>query len=215
MPKGLQGFQKGNKYYESGKSTQFKKGQIAYNKGVPFNKATRLKMSISATGRKLSDETRKKLSEIRKGHIGYTKGLKFSEETKRKMSESHRGKKSSFWQGGLTKISTNIRHSFKYRQWVSDVFTKDDFTCICGKRGCYLNAHHIKSFALILKENNIKTLEDALNCEELWNINNGQTLCKDCHKKTDNYLNKNRWTPQNTPNPLGGMVGGVNQLPTN
>lgn len=28
-----------------------------------------------------------------------------------------------------------------------------------------------------------KTLEDAENCEELWNINNGRTLCKSCHIK--------------------------------
>lgn len=24
----------------------------------------------------------------------------------------------------------------------------------------------------------------------LWNINNGQTLCEDCHKKTDTYGKK-------------------------
>lgn len=30
--------------------------------------------------------------------------------------------------------------------------------------------------------------EDAINCEELWSINNGRTLCIDCHKKTNTYL---------------------------
>lgn len=34
----------------------------------------------------------------------------------------------------------------------------------------------------IQEENNIKTLEDAENCEELWNINNGRTLCRNCHR---------------------------------
>ena len=38
-----------------------------------------------------------------------------------------------------------------------------------------------------MEENNIKTLEEAENCEELWNINNGRTLCYPCHYKTDNY----------------------------
>jgi len=78
----------------------------------------------------------------------------------------------------------------EYRQWKSDVFTRDNFTCqMCYTRGGYLHAHHIKSFAIIMKENNIKSVEEALKCVELWNINNGQTLCLDCHKETDTYLN--------------------------
>jgi len=45
----------------------------------------------------------------------------------------------------------------------------------------------LNKFGIILKENNIKTFEEALLCEELWNINNGRTLCIKCHKKTDTY----------------------------
>lgn len=41
---------------------------------------------------------------------------------------------------------------------------------ICLKRDIY--RHKIKSF------------EEANNCEELWNINNGKTLCRKCHDKT-------------------------------
>ncbi len=33
----------------------------------------------------------------------------------------------------------------------------------------------------ILKENNITSLDQALNCQELWDISNGITLCKKCH----------------------------------
>jgi len=71
-----------------------------------------------------------------------------------------------------------------YRQWRSDIFTRDDFTCQeCGQRGGHLEAHHIKQLSKILQFYEITTLEEALNCAELWNINNGITLCKECHKK--------------------------------
>lgn len=50
-------------------------------------------------------------------------------------------------------------------------------------KGGNLNAHHWKEFAKIIEENNITTLEEAIDCEELWNINNGITLCKECHKE--------------------------------
>lgn len=99
------------------------------------------------------------------------------------------GKKCNFWKGGITELADRIRDCFKYRQWRSDIFTRDNFTCQdCGIRNrkglgktIILEVHHIKEFNKIIKENNIKTLEDALLCEELWNINNGRTLCKECH----------------------------------
>jgi hypothetical protein len=37
---------------------------------------------------------------------------------------------------------------------------------------------------------NIVNYSYAVNCEELWNINNGLTLCIKCHKKTDTYCNQ-------------------------
>jgi hypothetical protein len=43
-------------------------------------------------------------------------------------------------------------------------------------------------FSEILKEYNVKTLDDAHKCKELWDINNGRTLCINCHKLTDTYL---------------------------
>ena len=93
------------------------------------------------------------------------------------------------WQGGKTNIRILMENQIKYRQWRSDVFTRDNFTCQkChskGKKGkrIILNVHHIKYVSIIIQEYNIKSIDDILNCEELWNINNGITLCKDCHKK--------------------------------
>jgi len=94
------------------------------------------------------------------------------------------GAENPAWKGGISDLIQRIRRSFKYRQWRSDVFTRDDFTCQeCGdNKGGNLEAHHIDSFVEIIRRNKIKTIEQALDCEELWNINNGLTLCKKCHR---------------------------------
>ena len=56
---------------------------------------------------------------------------------------------------------------------------------MCFIKGSYLEAdHHPKMFSIILEEYNIRSIEDALACEELWNINNGRTLCGMCHRGT-------------------------------
>jgi hypothetical protein len=109
-----------------------------------------------------------------KGEVGFQKGL--------------RGELNWNWKGGITSLYKQVRDSFEYRQWRSDVFQRDNFTCQgCGGKGSKIQAHHIKPFFVIIRENKIKTMEDAKNCAKLWNINNGQTLCIPCHKKTNNY----------------------------
>jgi len=136
---------------------------------------------------KLSEEHKRKISNtIKEQHrnlLNYAmNNKKHSEETKRKMSLARRGEERYNWKGGMSTLNKQIFLQYKYRQWRSDIFSRDNFTCqYCGKTD--VEAHHIKQFNLILKENNIKTVEQAENCEELWNINNGITLCKSCHKK--------------------------------
>lgn len=177
------------------------KGHNAWNKDIPCSGETKKKISEALKGIKnpnygkhRTEETKKKISESHKGIKAskktkmmmskMRKGNKIKEETKRKLSESLRGEKCHLWKGGITQINLLIRQGFKYRQWRSDIFTRDDFTCQeCGQWGGRLHAHHIKSFSSILQYYEITTLEEALDCEELWNINNGVTLCKECHKR--------------------------------
>ncbi len=109
------------------------------------------------------------------------------------------GKDCNFWKGGITVLRIQIINSQEYHQWRKEVFKRDNYTCqdctIRSKPGLsiYLGAHHIKSFSKILEGNNILSLEDAINCKELWDITNGKTLCKECHKKTDNFANHTKY----------------------
>ena len=106
-------------------------------------------------------------------------------------SAASKGKKHWNWKGGITTLSEQIHHLPEYEQWRSDVFQRDNWTCqTCGKRGIRLEAHHIKSFKQILKDNHITKIVEAQMCEELWDVNNGVTLCKDCHELTENYGGK-------------------------
>lgn len=153
---------------------------------------TREKISRAQKGKKLSEKTKRKLSEALKGK----KKSPFTEEHKRKISEGGkiprpwmRGKNSPRWKGGTSELSKRIKNSFKYKKWRETIFQRDNWTCQqCGKRGgIILHPHHKRSFASALEENNIKILEDALNCEALWNVNDGITLCRNCHKETKTY----------------------------
>ena len=82
-----------------------------------------------------------------------------------------------------TPLYFQIRNSIKYKNWTNKNFMNNNFTCQeCGdNKGGNLQAHHIKFLSIIVKQYNIKTLEESYNCKELWDICNGITLCKNCH----------------------------------
>jgi len=87
------------------------------------------------------------------------------------MGKLRSGSNSNFWRGGVSSKNRLIRYSAKMENWRKSVFKRDNFTCQdCGRRGCYIEAHHIKSFAYYPKLRFV--------------ISNGKTLCRDCHDKT-------------------------------
>lgn len=120
------------------------------------------------------------------------KGYKHSSETKAKIkAKVLRGEKSPFWRGGTTPLSYLIKANELYRNWRKAIFERDNYTCLeCGERGGELHVDHIKPFSLIIFENKINSLERALNCFELWEQENGRTLCAACHRKTETYGRK-------------------------
>jgi len=165
----------------------------SWKKGIPRTEEAKRKISEGHKGIRPTNATRLKMSLAKKGKVSPLRGTKQTESAKLKNSIAHRGEKSSGWRGGLTSLIRSIRRGIKYRSWRTLVFTRDNYTCVwCGANKKYLNADHIEQFAILLRKFEIKSLEQAENCEDLWNINNGRTLCIDCHKETDTYLNKGK-----------------------
>lgn len=109
--------------------SSFKKGAVNPFTGHKHTEESKLKMSQQLTGRRVSLETR------------------------RKISEANRGNKSHLWKGGITAQNHTerkvIMNTFEYKEWRKTVFERDDFTCQkCGVRGGNLQTDHIKPFAL-------------------------------------------------------------------
>ena len=168
--------------------------------GHPVSLDTRRRIGLSNRGNKShlgikhSDEAKRKMSLAKLNNIPWNKGKHHSEKTKRLISRINTGKRglkkenNPNWKGGITPVLASIRTTLKYKQWRKFVFVRDKYTClVCGKTGGAINAHHIKPFSKILLKNKIWTRKEAINCLELWDINNGVTLCIDCHKITRSY----------------------------
>jgi len=175
------------------KLSEANKGNVPWMKGKKHTEETKRKMSIALTGRVASQETRNKISKA-------LTGKKFSKERVEKMSKRMtgkprfdlRGKNHPQWDGGRPFKRESINNLVEYKEWRKAVYERDNYTCVeCGyNKGHILVADHIKQLAIILKENDIDSIEKALKCKEIWDVNNGRTLCEDCHKKTPTYCRK-------------------------
>lgn len=140
---------------------------------------------MTMLGKKHNEETKAKMraTALRKGTRPICDPIKISQALKGKkkspehriaMSIARKGEKSQWWRGGVAKKNKIIRESVEYALWREAVYKRDDYTCIlCKTRGGKLQPDHIKPFAYFP---NLR-----------FSLDNGRTLCVDCHKKTPTW----------------------------
>jgi hypothetical protein len=154
------------------------------NKNPSFRLSVRKKISRALTGKKLSKEH---VISLRNGWIKRREhgfGVHSLKTREKMLIHAKRGKDNWKWRGGITPLYLQIRHLPEYKEWIKNIFKRDNWTCIlCGINGTTINADHIEKFSDIISKYNIKSVEDALKCQILWDISNGRTLCVPCHKK--------------------------------
>lgn len=91
-----------------------------------------------------------------------------TKETRLKIGSFHLKEKNVNWKGGVTPEHEKVRKSIEYYEWRRAVFGRDRFCCrVCFAKG-YVNAHHIRPFRDFV--------------ELRFDVNNGITVCVDCHK---------------------------------
>lgn len=155
-------------------------------------------------GKKHTEKSKRKLSATRKRLLREQKikpwnknktyeelfGIEGAVRVKKRISKNHadfRGEKASNWKGGICPLYEIIRKSKEYVAWRNAVFTRDDYVCRdCNRRSKAgdsfpVRSHHLQEFTGILQNSNIGTIEEAIDCKELWDTDNGITLCEGCH----------------------------------
>jgi hypothetical protein len=148
--------------YSSGKIKPWNKG-IKTNV-IPWNKgngeyAKKLGFGLWMNGKKATPEQRLKMR---------------ASMLQRVASGNH-----NFYIDGRTPLNASLRHSAHYKIWRDEVFERDDYRCLwCGVKSgetghrVILQADHILPWSKF--------------SQYRFDVNNGQTLCYDCHKvKTD------------------------------
>lgn len=151
-----------------------KKGSVPWNKGkkgvYTTSEKTKHKLSVSHSGKKAYQwkggkpkclDCGKKLGAYKAKRCVVCAGII-------KRGENHWN-----WKNIGTKRH-RLMGQKEYIWWRSNVFERDLYTCQkCKKRGVYLMAHHIKSWAKYPKLRYV--------------VSNGITLCRDCHAEEDMF----------------------------
>jgi 5-methylcytosine-specific restriction endonuclease McrA len=91
--------------------------------------------------------------------------------------------KTKLWDTKYSDFIRRIRTTTSYLKWKNAVMERDQYKC----QDCFcdnpprLDVHHIIPLKEIIQNHVIETYAQALDCEMIWDTDNGITLCKKCH----------------------------------
>lgn len=131
-----------------------------------------IKRVLRQNGIKIRDNSERHI-----GQPAWNKGKKWSEEMKSKLSKLADKRdwvkeKNPNWKGGITSKMDKRRNWRVVKQWRTSCLKRDGFKCLECKSTERLEVNHIVPIRQI---QDLKLLAD---------VENGITLCRECHKKT-------------------------------
>ena len=192
MPKGIYAGNKGRKHTEEARrKMKIKRAgrKPALGKHWNLSEETKIRQGLWQKNKAVSEKEKQRLKTLNLGrkhteqsckNMGLSrKGKKLGEDARRNMSLANKKRvlqgTHHWWKGGVSSKNNIIRHSTEYKIWRTAVFKRDNYTCIWGgkEHGKDINADHIKPFSLYP--------------ELRFAIDNGRTLCVECHKTTETY----------------------------
>jgi hypothetical protein len=144
-------------------------------------------LKASLIGRKMPPQTeihRRHLSESKKGKIHSFLGKTHTPATIEKLRNRNKGVTNPNWKGGTSSLAESLRGCSAMTEWRKKVFTRDNYCdWFSGCKGNEnLEAHHIVPFKILIKKYKIKTFEDAMNCPNFWDVNNGVSMFRSSHR---------------------------------
>jgi hypothetical protein len=153
------------------------KGHIPWNKGLHWSGELRNCQECGkdfyinngelnkgrGAGKYCSNECKNSNKEWRELQRTIHEGRKYTPEQIKQASLRHGG-------NGIPKKRPRPESvTLEYKKWRKSIFERDGYRCqVCERVGNYLEAHHIKSWA---KHKELR-----------YKIENGVTLCRECHK---------------------------------
>lgn len=161
-----------------------------------FRKGANTKERLAAKHRKQAASLRGRpnpqFADWRRRHPEHRwSGRKHTAAAKRKQSAAKKGKPQSLarrirqsarmqgiavaaWRGFASSKAEGLKRSLAWRKWRETVFERDNWTCQhCRARGRELHPHHIHP--------------KSTHPEEMFDPDNGITLCVPCHRATSSY----------------------------
>jgi len=93
-----------------------------------------------------------------------------------------RGSKHHHWKDGATPKRIKQLQSFEHKLWREAIFARDNYTCVlCGVRNG-------NGYKVVLHPDHI--IPYCQRPDLAYDLSNGRTLCRECHRKTPTFGNK-------------------------